>query len=458
MKVGLYCRVSTQEQAVNGHSIDEQKNRMKKYCDAMNWEVFNIYTDAGFSGASTDRPALQKLIKEIKRMDKVLVYKLDRLSRSQKDTLMLIEDVFLKNGVDFVSMTENFDTSTPFGKAMIGILAVFAQLEREQIKERMIMGHVARAKRGKFHGSDKIPIGYDYVNGELITNEYEKLQVQKVFELCAQGFSLSAIAEKMDGFTHKGKPWTTGTVREVLKKKTYLGYINYKGKWYQGTHEPFISEKLYETVQTIREKKKNDYHVYNRRAGKVNSYLGGLLICGQCHAKCGKISHRSNGQEYCYYICNSRSKKNPSLVKNVDCKNKIWKMNELDNIVFTEIKKLSLMPKFESQIENSDTENIVILDELKKIESQTEKLLDLFSVNEIPQDILQKRIHDLTSRKEKLESKITETKSPELTINAIKTFGDILENGNFEEIRSLIEILIEYIELDGDDVIIHWNF
>ena len=123
----------------------------------MGWTVYKVYTDPGYSGASLNRPALQSLIKASQRhsFHKVVVYKLDRLSRSQRDTLTLLEEVFNANGVDFVSMNENFDTSTPFGRATIGILAVFAQLEREQIKERMVMGKDARAKSGKWMGGYK---------------------------------------------------------------------------------------------------------------------------------------------------------------------------------------------------------------------------------------------------------------------------------------------------------------
>ena len=113
MKVACYIRVSTAEQAKEGYSVGEQTERLKKYADAMNWDIFKVYTDGGFSGANMDRPALQNMIKDINAgfIDKVLVYKLDRLSRSQKDTLYLIEDVFLSHGCDFVSMNENFDTS-----------------------------------------------------------------------------------------------------------------------------------------------------------------------------------------------------------------------------------------------------------------------------------------------------------------------------------------------------------
>lgn len=182
MKIALYPRVSTQEQALNGHSIDEQIERMNKYCEAMGWQVYKTYTDAGYSGANTDRPALKRMIKDIEagKIDKVLVYKLDRLSRSQLDTLYLIEKVFLANNTDFVSMSENFDTSTPFGRAMIGILAVFAQLEREQIKERMMMGKEARAKKGHYHGSNCYPIGYDYIDGHLVPLEFEAIQIKMI--------------------------------------------------------------------------------------------------------------------------------------------------------------------------------------------------------------------------------------------------------------------------------------
>ena len=172
-RAALYIRVSTLEQAQEGYSVGEQKERLIAYCKAKDWLIADIYVDGGYTGSNIKRPGIQKLISETDKFDLVLVYKLDRLSRSQRDTLYLIEEVFLPNGVDFISMQESFDTSTPFGKAMIGLLAVFAQLEREQIKERTWMGRVARAKAGLYHGGGKIPIGYDYVDGHLTVNPYE---------------------------------------------------------------------------------------------------------------------------------------------------------------------------------------------------------------------------------------------------------------------------------------------
>ena len=125
MRVALYPRVSTTEQATEGYSIGEQIERMTKFCEAKGWTIYKTYTDAGYTGANLDRPGLQGIMEDCEKdvFDMVLVYKLDRLSRSQKDVLYLVEDVFDEHGVYFSSMTENFDTSSPFGKAMLGILA-----------------------------------------------------------------------------------------------------------------------------------------------------------------------------------------------------------------------------------------------------------------------------------------------------------------------------------------------
>lgn len=176
-----YARVSTDNQLEN-YSIEEQTARLEAYCAAKGWTLLKTYVDGGYSGGNTDRPALQQMLRAVRDggIDAVVVYKLDRLSRSQKDTLTLIEDELLANGTDFVSINENFDTSSPFGRAMIGILSVFAQLEKDQITERFTMGRIGRSKAGYFHGGGNAPTGYDYTDGELVINPYEAMQVRRV--------------------------------------------------------------------------------------------------------------------------------------------------------------------------------------------------------------------------------------------------------------------------------------
>lgn len=470
VSVALYPRVSTQEQAINGHSIDEQIDRMTKYCDAMNWHVYKVYKDAGFSGANTDRPALKRMIKDIEdgKIDKVLVYKLDRLSRSQRDTLYLIEDIFLANDCDFVSMNENFDTSTPFGRAMIGILAVFSQLEREQIKERMMMGKYARAKSGKYKGGYKDPIGYDYIDGNLVVNEFEKSQIVQIFNDYASGKSAYAICKDLNdkGMTHKFGEWKSRTLRRTLDNKLYAGYIQHRGEWFKGDHEALISDELFEQVQRQKEKRKNDYIKTNKHAGHPTSYLGGLVKCSHCHANYTKTPIRKNDHEkYLYYMCNSRSKKTKQGIKNPECKNKTWRMDALDKIVFDEIRKLSLDPLHHCETPSHDDQRPTIRKEIDRIERQIEKTMDLYALDSIPLDVISDRINNLNDQKTRLESELerldkadSERMTHQEASSIIASFSDILDSGDFDNIRSCITALIDFIEIDNEDIIIHWNF
>lgn len=463
MTTAIYCRVSTQEQAEHGHSIDEQQDRLNKYCAAMNWEDVTPYIDAGFSGASMERPALKKLLKDIRAgyIRNVVVYKLDRLSRSQKDTLYLIEDEFLRNGVDFMSMSENFDTSTPLGRAMIGILAVFAQLEREQIKERIGMGKLARAKLGKYSGSYNDPLGYEYVNGALVVNDYEAMQLREMFKLYIEGNSPQRIAEKLNakGYRHRYGEWSKHRVRGCLGQRLYIGDIKYQGKCYKGVHEPIIDAETYEIAQEIKKKRQKESN--SGQAGVPYSYLGGVLVCGKCGEKYYKRAMNPHRGEktyhYNFYQCDSRT-------KGTNCKNKRWRMEQLDEIVFTEIKKLSLEPQtytVNSQATSESKNAELIPARIEKIEGQVEKLIDLYAVGGIPKDALQKKITELTEEKEQLEATLEEIPKDSIEIEeAVELAGslaDIIENGSLEEVRLVITTLIKKIEINGEDITIYWN-
>ncbi|HGQ1480345.1 TPA: recombinase family protein, partial [Streptococcus pneumoniae] len=245
---------STTSQVEEGYSIDEQKAKLSSYCDIKDWSVYKIYTDGGFSGSNTDRPALEGLIKDAKKrkFDTVLVYKLDRLSRSQKDTLYLIEDIFIKNNIAFLSLQENFDTSTPFGKAMIGLLSVFAQLEREQIKERMQLGKIGRAKAGKSMMWAKTSYGYDYhrETGTITINPAQALAVKFIFESYLRGRSITKLRDDLNEKYPKHVPWSYRAVRTILDNPVYCGFNQYKGEIYPGNHESIISKEEYDKTQS----------------------------------------------------------------------------------------------------------------------------------------------------------------------------------------------------------------
>lgn len=478
MRVVIYVRVSTQEQAKEGYSVGEQVERLKKYCEAMGWEIVEIYLDPGYSGGSLDRPGLQKMIRDIKagEVDKVVVYKLDRLSRSQKDTLFLIEDVFLKNNTDFVSMNENFDTSTPFGRAMIGILAVFAQLEREQIKERMAMGKDARAKEGKWNGGQHTPIGYEYNSetGALYSNEYEQMQVRELRTLFMQNVPLRAIATLFaeKGYGYKGgTKWEPTAMRRVLRSKAYLGYNKRCGEWFKGTHDPIFTQEEYDEHVALLDERAEAFAKSGIRAGVVTTYLGGLLFCKHCGGKYAKTDWGRNKDKTTYaYRCYSRSKKMKSMIKDPNCKNKNWKAEELEAIVFDAIRQLALDP---SRIMDADTsapnqdENAnqvaLIEKEIEKLDAQISRFLDLYGMGRFTAEQLNSKTDPLNATKAKLVRELNALNAEagrvtaEEAVEYAASLDEALEHGTFEEVRGIIEALIYTIELDGDDAHIHWK-
>ena len=153
MKVALYARVST-EQQIDNYSIPLQRERLEAFCTSKGWTHTQEYIDAGYSGSNLNRPALQQLQKDIqnKKINMVIVYRLDRLSRSQRDTLYLIEEVFLPHEVEFISLSETIDTTTAFGRAAIGVLSVFAQLERETIHRTFMEAVITKWYEKKDYG------------------------------------------------------------------------------------------------------------------------------------------------------------------------------------------------------------------------------------------------------------------------------------------------------------------
>lgn len=479
MKVVIYVRVSTQEQAKEGYSIGEQVERLKKYCEAMGWVVIESYIDPGYSGGSTDRPALQKMLKDVEDggIDKVVVYKLDRLSRSQKDTLYLIEDVFLKNNTDFVSMNENFDTSTPFGRAMIGILAVFAQLEREQIKERMSMGREARAKEGKWRGGGNVPTGYDYIPSEdaLVVNEYERMQILELYKLFLKGMPLNAIETlfREKGYKRKtGGEWQTKDMRYVMSNKLYLGLIHCRGEWCQGVHEPLVDEETFNKANELLAERSARFKESGVKPGTYSTYLGGLLWCKRCGARFAKQMGGKKGRPIHYYVCYSRNKKVRKMITDPNCMNDTWRANDLDGLVFEEIKKLAFDPEYATKkslekkkaTQEEPDNTAIIRAEIEKIDEQISRFMSLYGIGKFTVEQISKMVDPLNGQRDALSRELERINSDsgkitvEEAVELAETFVEVLERGNFDEIRMVLESLIDRIELDGDTADIHWKF
>lgn len=474
-RVFVYIRVSTQEQADEGYSLGEQEARLRKYCEAMDWILVRVYTDGGFSGGNMDRPALQQMIKAIEKgeADMVLVDKLDRLSRSQFDTLFLIQEVFGKHGVSFVSRAEAFDTSTPFGRAMVGILAVFAELERERIKERMADGRHGRTKEGKWKGG-KLPTGYTYEKGGtgfLEVDPYEAEQVKMVIEMFNNRTPIHAIMKRMNaaGYRTKYGEWTEVTIKRVVENRLYLGEFLWKGEWYPAGHPAINTEEAWERSQVIlkEREKANDKFRPSRR---YTSPLGGIVRCCNCGARyhCRTCGTTKKGEARRYYMCYSRAGTDKKMVIDPNCKNKNYRDRDLEAIIFNEIRKLKSDPLYISKLRDSVDHSALIKSSEARVvalEKQMSKMMDLYSIGQIDLTVIKDKMQALSDEKKALEEEIETHKGLQMArlqedeiTDLVTLFEEAVESGDSARIHDVICELIELIEIDFEDIRIHWNF
>lgn len=470
-KVAIYVRVSTSIQAEEGYSIDEQKDKLEAYCKIKDWKIYDTYIDGGFSGSNTKRPELERLINDAKRkrFDIVLVYKLDRLSRSQKDTLFLIEDVFLKNDVAFISLQENFDTSTPFGKASIGMLSVFAQLEREQIKERMILGKEGRAKKGKAMSWTTIPFGYDYSKetGILSVNHTQAIIVNRIFTEYLNGKSVVKIIKDLNEEGHIGRkrPWGETITKYLLKNETYLGVVKYRGQKYEGQHEPIISQELFDLVQLELKKRQIDaLNKYNNpRPFRAKYMLSGLLKCGYCGCSLGLYvtSKNRKGKAYQRYQCRNRYHKD----KSKRCNSKWYDKSELEKNVLKQLSRIKLEPQYrkETLAKNDETMKVEeIKEQLKKLNNRLEKLTELYLDEIITRKELNAKNEKLKTEKAFLEEQLESKKKNTINLRQrklarlLKDFKP--ENLSYEDASKIVKSVIKEIVVTKEEMNITLDF
>jgi len=469
-RVFVYIRVSTTEQAEEGYSLGEQESRLIKYCEAMGWEVVKVYSDPGFSGSSIERPAIKAMLQAVEKgeCDIVLVDKLDRLSRSQFDTLYLIQKVFTANDVAFVSRAEAFDTSTPFGRAMVGILAVFAELERERIKERMAEGKEGRIKEGKFKGGNSVSYGYDYNidTGLLEINEYESMVLQEIFDMILQRIPFNSIARILNEKGYKSKTkseWSGTVIKQIAENQTYIGKQKHKGEWLDAINDKLISDEKFAKIQDILAERDRTNERF--KAGKkYNSPLGGMIWCANCNSK---YHWKKWSKNKSVYVCYSRSKADKKLVKDPSCKNRFYEDKELEQAIYNEILKLKSEEFYIDNLRSSvdSTGKIeIIKKQIESINDQISKLMDLYSLGTIDIDAIKAKIKPLSEERSLLESElqIIEHEKPavmkEDIIHLVDVFEQTLLSGDSTAIHDSIMELVDYIEIDGDNVHVHWNF
>ena len=250
-RVAVYSRVSTEDQAKEGFSLDAQRERLHAFCRAQGWTVAQEYVDDGHTGRNVNRPAYLRMLADRDAWDKMLVIKMDRIHRNSRNFMEMMDDLG-KWGKDFVSATESLDTSTAMGRFVMDIIQRIAQLESEQIGERVYMGMAQKHRAGEGLNGFRRPYGYRYADGALDVDAPEADIVLRIFEEYAAGRAFHAIAAKLndDGIpSQRGRRWSKSGIRYMLHNPVYVGKIRWDESVRDDPHEPIIDHRLWEAVQ-----------------------------------------------------------------------------------------------------------------------------------------------------------------------------------------------------------------
>jgi len=316
----LRCAVYTRKSSEEGldmefNSLDAQRESCEAYVASQKPEgwvlVPDRYDDGGFSGGTLERPALQRLLRDIEdgRVDVVVVYKIDRLSRSLMDFAKLVE-VFDRNQVTFVSVTQAFNTTTSMGRLTLNILLSFAQFEREVIGERIRDKFAASRRKGMWMGGC-VPLGYDVRNRKLVINEAEAATVRMLFEQFLRVGSATVLARTLaaEGVTTKrGRPIDKGYLYKLLHNQVYIGMAVHKGLAYPGEHDAIVGRDLWDRVCAILSQ--NPRTRANHTRAQTPALLKGLIF-GVDGAAMSPTHTRKRGKLYRYYVSQSVLKHGP---------------------------------------------------------------------------------------------------------------------------------------------------
>ncbi len=302
-KCAIYTRVSTSMQAEKEYnSCEAQKDKMLSYIKSQeDLDLYKEFTDPAFSGSNIDRPALKELLRDIaaKKVQVVLTYKIDRLTRSSKDFYSLIE-FFEKYDVSFISISEHFDTSSASGRLLRNIMLTFAQFEREMTAERTRDKMLARAEKGLWNGG-YMPFGYKKEAGNLLVDRGRANIVREIFDKFVTTGSLKQtmdfVIEKQVKNPKTGKQLTMNGVFHILRSPAYIGQMVWAKKIYQGKHEPIISKELFEHAQSLTKEKQRKKLLYKEY------FVRGLLKCNECGSTMTPTFTNKKKRRYYYYKC-----------------------------------------------------------------------------------------------------------------------------------------------------------
>lgn len=494
MKIALYSRVSTEEQAREGTSLEVQREYLESFAKREGHKVYKHYEDDGISGSTLNRPALQQLLKDAKhkKFDAIFVYKIDRFARNNRILLNLVEE--LDNlDIGFKSATEFFDTVSASGKMALSMLGTVAQFERDRIIERVFPGMIKGAMQGNWQGARYAPFGYTYNKAKKLL-EVEKREtdvVKLIYEMYIEGKSTLRIAGYLNKKGYKsrtGGKFHTKLLGDILKNQVYLGKIVWNRHHYdakqktsrgckyvknptskiiiaKGRHKSIITQEQFDKVQKILKKRRKKIMP---RANSRDYLLTGLIECGLCSHRyqgCAAAISRKNKKtikKRRYYRCSG------STAFDTKCKNLYLRADDIERDIFRLIEVIAntpfvedfLVKKVEKDmlISNSKLENEFnkITKMLNNNISMQKKLINHNLAGLMADEVYREKSLELKDEEREIRNKITSVKQrviekhnsinyKQMVIDLIKRFDNIKNNLSVMDKKMLLRIVIKKI-------------
>jgi site-specific DNA recombinase len=433
-RCAVYTRKSTEAIEDGFNSLDAQRESAENYIKSQKnngWQLLpEHYDDGGYSGGNTERPALKRLMADIEagKIDILVLYKIDRLSRSILDFMNMAE-FFEQHNVSFVSVTQDINTSTSSGRMMLNILMAFSEYERDLITERVLDKIAGAKRRGKFCGGVPI-LGYDVEDKRLMINNKEAKLIREIFTTYTKLGSGLEVARILNGKGCHTKSWTSKKgkfypgrkfapkdVYRILNNPLYIGMVQHNGNIYDGEQEAIIDKKLWDKVQYLL--KENSKCPSGESKNSLVSPFKGLLVCGYCGGSFGITYTKKKNRRYMYYICikdNDRAEH--------ECPLRRFAAGAIDKIILQQLSRIFKSPAMLMKTYR----------ELEKLQKeQRAKLLKRFSELKTEQDEVCKQLRDggdiaiLTPRYTELANSLDEVK------RELESIGEIYSTDNLAE-------------------------
>lgn len=455
MKCIIYVRVSTDEQAKHGYSIPAQIEKLEAYCISQGWDLVGQFVDDGYSAKDLNRPYFKEMMDTVKQgdIDVVLVYRLDRLTRSVADLYVILKELD-EYECKFKSATEIYDTTNAMGRLFITLVAAIAQWERENTAERVRMGMEKKTKLGEWKGGST-PYGYKLKDKKLVVDEEEAKVVKEVFALSTKfGFYTVAKQLTIKGYpTRKGSAWHVDSVRDIANNPIYAGYLKFsenikeykkpprEQKLYEGNHVRIITREDFWALQDILDKRRT----LGGKRETSNYYFSSILRCARCgHSMSG---HKSGNKKT--YRCSGKK-------AGKSCTSHIILEDNLIKTVFIQFDKLTKNFIDISGNSKQPIDTMVSLkSELAAIEKLMQKKKSMYENDVIDIDELIASTAELRDKEKEIRQALTNIEQADKSDDELKFVIENIESlwndANDSERKQLITTIFSQMVIDTKD-------